>query len=137
MKTSFDTEAILFDLLSKSPLNNAIGGGIYVGDTRPEDSTDEDVVVNTITLTQDFLPQIATSNVNIYVSDTSKTIKGKKQLQANRTRLKALSEKAMDVLRNARITGLKLIPISQVMLAESSIKQHYVNIRIDWNIQTD
>lgn len=137
MKTSFDTEAILFDLLSKSPLNNAIGGGIYVGDTRPEDSTDEDVVVNTITLTQDFLPQIATSNVNIYVSDTNKTIKGKKQLQANRTRLKALSEKAMDVLRNARITGLKLIPISQVVLAESSIKQHYVNIRIDWNIQTN
>ena len=137
MKTSFDTDAILFDLLSKSPLNNAIGGGIYVGDTRPEDSTDEDVVVNTITLTQDYLPQIATSNVNIYVSDTNKTIKGKKQLQANRTRLKALSEKAMDVLRNARITGLKLIPASHVVLAESSIKQHYVNIRIDWNIQTD
>lgn len=137
MKTSFDTDAILFDLLSKSPLNNAIGGGIYVGDTRPEDSTDEDVVVNTITLTQDYLPQIATSNVNIYVSDTNKTIKGKKQLQANRTRLKALSEKAMDVLRNARITGLKLIPTSHVVLAESSIKQHYVNIRIDWNIQID
>lgn len=137
MKTSFDTDAILFDLLSKSSLNNAIGGGIYVGDTRPEDSTDEDVVVNTITLTQDYLPQIATSNVNIYVSDTSKTIKGKKQLQANRTRLKSLSEKAMGVLRNARITGLKLIPTSQVVLAESSVKQHYVNIRIDWNIQID
>ena len=137
MKTSFDTDAILFDLLSKSSLNNAIGGGIYVGDTRPEDSTDEDVVVNTITLTQDYLPQIAMSNVNIYVSDTSKTIKGKKQLQANRTRLKSLSEKAMGVLRNARITGLKLIPTSQVVLAESSVKQHYVNIRIDWNIQID
>lgn len=137
MKTTFDTDAILFDLLSKSPLNNAIGGGIYVGGTRPEDSADEDVVVNTITLAQDFLPQTGTSNVNIYVPDTPKKIKGGHQLQANRVRLKALSGKAMDVLRNARVAGLKLIPSSQIMLAEPSIKQHYVNIRVDWNIQTD
>ena len=136
MKTSFDTDAILFDLLNKSPLKNAINGGIYVGDTRPEDSHDEDVVVNTITLTQDYLPQIATSNVNIYVSDTNKTIKGKKQLQANRTRLKALSEKTMKILRGTSLTGLKFTPVSQVILAETSIKQHYVNIRIEWNIQT-
>lgn len=137
MKTSFDTDAILFDLLRKSPLKNAISGGIYVGDTRPADSEDEDVVVNTITLTQDFLPQIATSNVNIYASDVNKTIKSKNQLQANRTRLKSLTDKAMTTLRGARITGLKLIPTSQVVLAEPSVKQHFVNIRIEWNIQTD
>lgn len=137
MKTTFDTDAILFSLLNASPVKNAIDGGIYVGDDRPADSTDEDIVVNSISLTQDFLPQIGTSNVNIYVSDTNKKIKGVQQLQANRTRLKALSEKAMAVLRGANITGLKLIPESQVTLAEPSVKQHYVNIRIAWNIQTD
>ncbi len=137
MKTSFDTDGILFRLLKDSPLKNAISGGIYVGDDRPMDSEDEDIVVNTIAVTQDYLPQVATSNVNIYVSDTNKQIKGKRQLQANRTRLKALAEKTMLVLRNANITGLKLIPESQVILAEPSIKQHYVNIRINWNIQTD
>lgn len=137
MKTTFDTDAILFDLLSKSPIKNAISGGIYVGDDRPDNSTDEDIVVNSITLTQDYLPQIGTSNVNIYVADSNKKIKGKQQLKANRTRLKSLSEKAMEVLRGARITGLKLIPTSQVTLAEPDVKQHYVNIRIEWNIQTD
>lgn len=137
MKTTFDTDAILFDLLSKSPVKNAISGGIYIGDDRPDNSTDEDIVVNSITLTQDYLPQIGTSNVNIYVADSNKKIKGKQQLKANRTRLKSLSEKAMEVLRGARITGLKLIPTSQVTLAEPDVKQHYVNIRIEWNIQTD
>lgn len=137
MKTTFDTDAILFDLLSKSPVKNAISGGIYVDDDRPDNSTDEDIVVNSIALTQDYLPQIGTSNVNIYVADSNKKIKGKQQLKANRTRLKALSEKTMEVLRGAKITGLKLIPTNQVTLAEPSVNQHYVNIRIEWNIQTD
>lgn len=137
MKTTFDTDSILFDLLSKSPVKNAIGGGIYVGDDRPDDLMNEDIVVNSINLTQDYLPQIGTSNVNIYVSDSNKKIKGKQQLKANRIRLKALSEKTMEVLRGARITGLKLIPTSQVILAEPSVNQHCVNIRIEWNIQTN
>ena len=137
MKTTFDTDAILFQVLHNSPIKNAISGGIYVGDDRPDDSKDEDIVVNSIDLTQDYLPQIGTSNVNIYVSDTPKKIKGKQQLQANRTRLKALSEKTMEVLRGAKITGLKMILGSQNTLEEPGIKQHYVNIRIDWNIQTN
>lgn len=137
MKTTFDTEAILFDLLNKSPLKNAISGGIYVGDTRPADSVDEDIVANTLAMTQDFLPQVAVSNVNIYVADTHKTIKGKKQLQANRVRLKALSAMAMTVIRGANIKGLKLIPENQTLLAERDINQHFINIRVAWNIQTD
>ncbi|GHT09156.1 hypothetical protein FACS189432_05080 [Bacteroidia bacterium] len=137
MKTTFDTDAILFSLLQDSPVKNAINGGIYVGDDRPDDSMDEDIVVNSIDLTQDYLPQIGTSNVNIYVADVNVKIKGKNQLQANRIRLKALSEMTMCVLRGANITGLKLIPMSQHTLEEPSIKQHYVNIRIDWNIQID
>ncbi len=135
MKDSFDIEAIIFDLLSNSAMKNAINGGIYVGDGRPADSEDEDVVINTISLTQDYLPQLATTNVNIYVKDGDVTIKGKEQKQANRTRLKALSEKAMTILRNAKFDGLMITIESQTILAESSIKQHYSNIRISWNIQ--
>ena len=55
MKTSFDIDRIVFDLLSKSQeLKNTMKGGIYYQDDRPDDSTDEDVVINTITLTQDY-----------------------------------------------------------------------------------
>jgi hypothetical protein len=136
MKTTFDTDSILYSLLRDSPVSTAINGGIYVGDDRPEDSEKEDIVVNSIDLTQDYLPQIGTSNVNIYVSDKNVKIRGKQQLQADRIRLKSLSEMAMEVLRGANITGLKLILGSQTILEEPSVKQHFVNIRIDWNIQT-
>lgn len=137
MKTSFDIESILFKLLNNSNVKNTIDGGIYNQDDRPDDSTSEDVLINTITLTQDFLPQIATSNVNIYVCDKNKRINGKEQLKPDKTRLNALTKMVMEVLRSARIMGLKIIPESKTMLAEPSVKQHYVNIRISWNIQTD
>lgn len=136
MKTIFDTDAILFSLLKQSPVSTDISGGIYVGDDRPDDSTKEDIVVNSIDLTQDYLPQIGTSNVNVYVPDKTVKIGGKQQLQANRPRLKELSDMAIETLRSANITGLKIILGSQNVLEESGVKQHFVNIRIDWNIQT-
>lgn len=136
MKTSFDLESMLCELLLGSDIPGIISGSIYPGDSRPDDSDDEDIVINTIALTQDCLPQVATSNVNIYVKDVNKKINGKNQLKADRKRLKLLSERTMEVLRNAIFTGLKIIPGNQSLLAEPDIKQHYVNIRIDWNIQT-
>ena len=68
MKTSFDINTIVYRILNVQTVKNAISGDIYKGDDRPDDSTDEDIVINTISLTQDFLPQIATSNVNVYVA---------------------------------------------------------------------
>lgn len=137
MKTTFDTNTLLFSLLRESPVSAAINGGIYVGDDRPDDSVKEDIVVNSIDLTQDYLPQIGTSNVNIFVPDKVVTIGGKQQLKANRTRLKELSNMAIETLRNANITGLKLILVNQTILAEPSVNQHFTNIRINWNIQTN
>jgi hypothetical protein len=137
MKTTFETDTLLFSLLRESPVSAAINGGIYVGDDRPDDSVKEDIVVNSIDLTQDYLPQIGTSNVNIFVPDKVVTIGGKQQLKANRTRLKELSNMTIETLRNANITGLKLILVNQTILAEPSVNQHFVNIRINWNIQTN
>ena len=134
MMTTFDTDGILYSTLFNSPMKNAISGGIYLSDDRPEDSNDEDIVINSIDLTQDFLPQIGTSNINIYVSDVPKTIKGHNTMVANRVRLKSMSTKAMDVIRSARITGLSMVLGAQTILAEPKVRQHYVNIRIDWNI---
>lgn len=134
MKTSFDTDGILFALLNGKMSNK---GGVYTGDTRPENSTAEDVVVNTIDLTQDCLPQLGTSNINIYVSDKSKKIGGKMQLQADRTRLKALANEALAIVRDANIDGLLVVPGSMNIMYEQNTKQHFVNIRIDWNIQVD
>jgi len=137
MKTSFDTDSILFGILTGSPVKNAISGGIYVGDDRPDGSQDEDIVINSIYLTQDFHPQIGTSNVNIYVSDVEVKIGNRKQLKSNRVRLKALLEMTMDTLRMAKIPGLLFTIESQNILAETGINQHFANIRISWNIQID
>jgi hypothetical protein len=137
MITTFDTDKILFSLLDNSIVKYELnGGGIYLGNDRPNDSDKDDIVINTIDLTQEYAPQLGTSNVNIYVADKEILINGKMQLKADRQRLKFLSELVLKVLRNANIDELELIPSSQTILDETSIKQHYVNIRIDWNIQT-
>ena len=132
MKTPFDTNEILMGLLIG---NTSIKGGYYHEGDRPDNSTGEDIVVNTIDLTVDTLPQIGTSNVNIYVSDTSKKIRGKMMVLPNRKRLKELANEVAAIIRNSRIHGIKAIPGTMSIMNEPNTKQHFANIRIDWNIQ--
>ena len=84
----------------------------------------------------DFAPFLNIMN-EYYAKDTSKKIKGKVQVSANRTRLKALANEVMAIVRNANITGLKAIVGNMVIMNEPTTKQHFANIRIDWNIQID
>lgn len=137
MKTSFELEQTLYRALNVSAIKNAISGGIYLGDTRPVDSNDEDITINTITITTDTCPQTATSNVNIHVVDVETKVNGKVHMVANRIRLKALSDKVLNQLRITQFTGMKIVPMMMTVLDEPSIHQHYANIRIDWNIQID
>lgn len=136
MKQTFDLDAIIFRLLSVKAVKDCVGG-VYVSDDRPADSKKPDVVINSIDLTQDYLPQVATTNVNIYVPDKSLKINGKCQFVACRDKLKTITEKVVSELRKAVVPGLKFIIENQTVLNDSEIKQHYVNIRISWNIQTD
>ncbi len=137
MKTTFDTDSILYKILRNSTLKNAISGGFYVGDDRPDDSDEEDVVINSITLAQDYLPQIGSSNINIYAPDKKVRIKGREQIVSDRERLKVLLGKTIKILKDAKISGLAFTLESQTILPEPSVKQHFVNIRISWNIQTN
>ena len=133
MKTPFDTNEILMGLLMG---NTSIKGGYYHEGDRPDNSTDEDIVVNTIDLSVDTLPQIGTSNINIYVTDTSKRVTGKMQILANRPRLDAIHQEVMKIVRNAVLPGMKIIPKGATIMYDPNTKQHFMNIRIDWNIQT-
>ena len=135
MKTAFDTDSILYKLLKRSAVKTAISGGIYVGGGRPLDSNTEDIEINTISVTQVYCPQIGTSNINIYVPDRNVTIGGKEQLQADRKRLCELANMVIKVVRSANVDGLKVIPTSMTILQEPKVRQHFVNIRVDWNIQ--
>lgn len=137
MKQTFDLDAIIYGLLNVPSITGFISGEVYVGDDRPDDSECEDIVVNSIDLAQDYLPQLGTSNVNVYVPDKPRLIKGKQQLKACRQRMKSITQKVITELRKAVVPGLKFTIDAQTVLNESEIKQHYVNIRISWNIQTE
>ena len=132
MKTSFELEQTLYRALDVSAIKNAISGGIFLGDTRPVDSENEDITIST-----DACPQTATSNINIHVADVETKVNGKVHMVANRIRLKALSDKVLNQLRITQFTGMKIVPMMMSVLDEPSIHQHYANIRVDWNIQID
>lgn len=136
MMTSFDIEQIVYNLLINSEVKQAISGGIYYQDDRPDDSHKEDIVINTISMTQEHLPQLATSNINIYVPDKALRIDGKEQRKPNRERLSTLTALVLKVIRASRVTGLAITPEAQTIIQEASTKQHFCNIRLAWNIQT-
>lgn len=134
MKQTFDTDSILYQILNGSPaILSAISGGVYI-DERPDGSEADDIVVNTIDLTQEHAPQLGTSNVNIHVSDIDVQINGVQQKKKNRERLKSLTTIVLDALKSAKIEGLALIVTNQTTIKEPTINQHYVNIRVDWVI---
>lgn len=133
MKTSFDTDDILYQILSSNTeLRGMISGGIYKSE-RPDSSEKEDIVVNTITVTQE-LPQQGASNVNIYVSDMSIKVAGKPQRKASTERLRALTNKVLSVLADASVEGLMFWVTNQSVLKEPEVFQHFSNLRIEWNI---
>lgn len=133
MKISFDTDDILYQILSSNTeLKNMVTGGIYKGE-RPDSSEKEDIVINTITVTQE-LPQQGASNVNIYVPDMLIKIAGKPQRKANTERLRALTNKVLNVLADASVEGLMFWVTNQSVLKEPDVFQHFSNLRIEWNI---
>jgi hypothetical protein len=135
MITSFDTDDILFQVLSASPeLKAAISGGIYPGNERPDNSEKEDITINTITVTRNFTPQGGTSNVNIYVPDLKLKIEGQEQRKENRERLREITNAVISVLEAANPEGLAFWISGETTLKEPEIYQHYTNLRIDWSI---
>lgn len=136
MKLTLDTDAILFKILKQSTeITSAITGGIYSGDDgRPDNSLKEDIVVNTIDITQENLPQLGAGNVNIHVPDMTVTIGGVQQKKANNARLLLLTKLVVDALKAAYIEGAALVVTNQTTLAQKEISQHYTNIRLDWII---
>lgn len=134
MKQIFDTDTILFQTLKNdSAIASQLTGGVYIRQ-RPDNSVKEDIVVNTITLSQEYAPQIGTSNINIHVADKTVNIGGVQQKVADLVRLKTLSGLVLDKIRTVVVQGLTMTIEPQNLIKEDEISQHYVNIRISWNI---
>lgn len=131
---SIDTDDTLFQILNASTaLKAELTGGIYVMGERPDGSQKEDIVVNNLFINH-TIPQTGTSNVNIHVPDMMITIGGKQQYKANRERIRTLTELILSVLKSSIIEGLAIRITNETVIKETSIPEHYNNIRIDWNI---
>jgi len=122
----FDANDMIFEAINVAEVKNSIKGKLYK-DSRPINSLNEDIVVNTITITTVFKPQLATSNINIYVPDLELGIK-------NSRRLKEISRVVRKVFEEHQFIG-KSVYISDLgIIQEENKKEHYVNLRIQWRI---
>lgn len=132
---SIETDDILFSVLSTcTELVTELKGGIYVQGERPDDSQEEDIVINNLYLNHE-VPQSGISNVNIHVTDTKVKIKDKEQRKAGRERLRKLTALVLQALKTANIEGLTVRVTNEAIIKEPTVYQHYNNIRVEWNIQ--
>lgn len=97
-RTALDGKQWLLTLLLEGGAKDAINGAIYK-DKRPSGSTKEDIVINSLPMTNDFM-QNGVFNINIYVPMISVTLNGITQLQKNNTRLKQIVDVVYAILDN-------------------------------------
>ena len=135
MKQAYDLDEILFRLFNSSTqLKSAISGGIYLGQ-RPDSSEKEDIVISTISITQEYSPQIATSNINIHVSDLLQSVAGKQMKFENRVKIKSISEIVLNLIRESKFEDLTVYLEAQNVIREPIIFQSYSNIRLNWLVR--
>lgn len=120
----FDANEILSQSLNIDEVKSVINGSVY-NNGRPLNSLNEDIVVNTITISQNT-PQRATSNINIYVPDINSGV--------NNRRLKEISRKVLEVFNSTQFPSKSVYISNQTIIKETNNKEHYVNIRIEWII---
>lgn len=133
--SSIDTDDILFKLIKRAVNEGVItiSGGIFTQGERPDGSNAEDIVINTITVTHEK-PQTGTSNVNIYAADRKLRINGKEQYKADRERLRDIGDALTRFLDAQNEADLEFWIEQDVTIKEIEVKQHYRNLRINWNI---
>ena len=133
--SSIDTDDILYRLIKKAVDDRVItiSGKVCPQGERPDGSTAEDIVINTITVTH-AKPQSGTSNVNIYAADKKRRINGKEQYKANRERLREIGDALTAYLDAQNVADLEFWIEFDVVVKELEVQQHYRNLRISWNI---
>ena len=133
--TPVHTDDLLYRLLTADvEVNAAVQGRIYPAGQRPLNSTTVDIAINTIALDTN-MPQTGTSNVNIHVPDRKTRVNRQQQYVPDRDTLRRLTTLVVRAIEQARPTGVQLRVSNQTTIAEESIHQHYMNIRVEWNIQ--
>lgn len=117
----------VLDLLYSHVKGLAVSGGVYKL-RRPLNSTQEDIVLNGITLSQDRRHQQGTCNVNIYVPNLETTAGS----QPDILRLEALAQAVGERLDHPYGAGYNLY-VESAQLVEHA-EEHYYNLRVRINV---
>lgn len=129
MKTTEEIKDLIYAYLAPSDLKKAISGDIYV-DEKPAGSDKEDVVIGSIDL-GDGSVQFGTINVNIHVPGQKVKIGQKVQIQPNRSRLRALTRIALDLLKTKIFEDCSVWVANQTVIKEPSLDEWYANLRLE------
>jgi len=130
MKTTLDIVDTINTRLQAVSSLSTLTGEIYKYQ-RPVDSDLEDIVINSLPITNEQLQQ-AVANVNVYVPDVVVTVSGKENRVPNLTRLKALAVIVLAELMD-RISGNFTWDVQQqLLIQDSESNSHYVNIRLQF-----
>lgn len=132
MKTTLDLVDVTWDRLNSSSLKTAITGKIYKY-RRPVNSNVEDVVINSLPVTNEQL-QRAVVNVNVFVPDVTISVNGNQDKVPNHVRLKQLAQTATSELNDRLIGDYSWEVQQQTVLEDEESQQHFVNIRLQFYI---
>ena len=128
-RTVLDGKQWILELLLLAGVQNSISGKIYK-DKRPSGSTKEDIVINSLTMTNDYL-QNGVFNVNCYVPMISINTGGITQLQKNNARLKQIADMVYPVLDDIWKNEYNLEIVNHQDFEEGT--ENYYNFRVSLN----
>lgn len=127
-----DCNGMLYAALTAANIGNS--GGIYFDDERPIESTKEDIVINTPSLSgAPGHPQNGYSNINIYVPTKKiKTSDGYRTVR-NRARERELVNKVCTVIEAMNVKGVNYVD-SENKEQSADGRESFSNVRVFWKI---
>lgn len=137
-RSTLDQDNILYKDLTNSAIKNAISGDIYKYE-RPDNSDLEDVVINSITITNDDA-QLGVANVNIHVPAIDVAILDKKtrkynpQRKPNLVRLQALASIAFSILKEKWGADYNYWVANQTIVNVPASNERFINFTINFKL---
>ncbi|AFR35966.1 hypothetical protein [Riemerella anatipestifer] len=128
-RTVLDGKQWILDLLLRAKVNEFINGQIYKYN-RPVNSNKEDIVINSLTMTNQML-QNGVFNINCYVPKKSVTVGGITQLHKDNKRLKEIADKVYAILNDVWENDYNLDVETHQDFEEQN--ENYYNFRVQLN----
>lgn len=130
MRNTFNIVDILTAvLMADSGLTSDITGKVYRNGERPVNSDKEDVVVNSLPVTNDQL-QRSVANVNIHVPNIERTINGIENSMPDLVRLESLTDRVILIVDEKYFADHWFFVQQQNFFQEEG--QAYTNIRVEF-----